>query len=138
MLAHERAHLRHRHHHLRGLAEFAAALNPLLASARDAVAYLVERWADEAAADDVGSRQQAAAALARVALTTATPSAPGLQALAFHRHAVVERVVALQAPRAPRRRILAAATLLLAGLTALCAADATLAFGRLTCRMLGW
>ena len=137
VLAHERAHLRHRHHRLRAFAELAAALNPLLGPARDAVTYLVERWADEAAADDVGSRQQAAAALARVALTTA-PSASGLPALAFHRDAVVARVVALQAPRAPRRRVLAAVTLGLGGLTALCEADATLAFGRLTFRLLGW
>ena len=137
VLAHERAHLRHRHHRLRALADLAAALNPLLVPARNAVTYLVERWADEAAADDVGNRHETAAALARVALTTA-PSASGLPALAFHRHAVVERVVALQAPRPPRRRVLAAVTLSLAGLTALCEADATLAFGRLTFRLLGW
>lgn len=137
VLAHERAHLRHRHHRLRAFAELAAALNPLLVPARDAVAYLVERWADESAADDVGSRQQAAQALARVALTTAA-SASDLPALAFHRHAVLARVMALQAPPAPRRRVLATVTLGLAGLTALCEADATLAFGRVTFRLLGW
>ena len=137
VLAHERAHLLHRHHRLRSLTELAAALNPLLVPVRNAVTYLVERWADEAAAHDVGSRRETAAALARVALTTA-PSASGLPALAFHRHAVVERVVALQAPPAPRRRVLAAVTLSLASLTALCEADATLAFGRLALRLLGW
>ena len=102
-----------------------------------APAFLVERWADEAAAEVVGSRRQAAAALARVALTTSPARlAPG--ALAFHREAVVERVLALQAPRAPSRKSMAVLTLGLAGLTALCEADATLAFGRLTGRLLGW
>ena len=137
VLAHERAHLVHRHHRLRALTELAAALNPLLVPARSAVAFLVERWADEAAAEVVGSRRQAAAALARVALTTSPARlAPG--ALAFHREAVVERVLALQAPRAPSRKSLAVLTLGLAGLAALCEADATLAFGRLTGRLLGW
>ena len=136
VLAHERAHLRHDHHRLRALTELAAAVNPLLLPARDAVAYLVERWADEAAAKETGSREQVAAALARVALATSA-SAPGSPALAFHRHAVVERVVALQAPCPPDRWTLAAATLALAGLTAVCEADATLAFGRLVRQLLG-
>ena len=137
VLAHERAHLRHHHDRLRALTELAAALNPLLVPARDAVAFLVERWADEEAAEVVGSRRQAAAALARVALNTAPPRF-ALGALAFHREAVVERVLALQAPCALNRKSLAAVTLGLAGLTALGEADATLAFGRLTCRLLGW
>ena len=96
VLAHERAHPVHRHHRLRALTELAAVLNPLLVPARSALAFLVERWADEAAAAVVGSRRQAAAALARIALTT-SPSrfAPGI--LAFHRESVVERVLALQA-----------------------------------------
>lgn len=136
VLAHERAHLLHRHHRLRALTELAAALNPLLVPARNAVAFLVERWADEAAAEVVGSRRQAAAALARIALTTAAPRSH-LGALAFHREAVVERVQALQAPHAASRRSLAAATLGLAGLTALSEADATLAFGRLVAQLLG-
>ena len=135
VLAHERAHLRHRHHELRALTEIAAAFNPLLTPARSAVAYLVERWADEVAACETGSRPLTAAALARVALT-APSSRAAVPGLAFHRHAVVERVVALQTPIPPARWALASATLGLAALTAACAADATVAFGRLLCQLL--
>lgn len=136
VLAHERAHLRHGHHRYRALTELAAGLNPLLVPSRTAVAYLVERWADEAAAEEVGSRHVTGQTLARVALRTATRAAPGA-ALAFHRHAVPQRVRALQAPPTPTRRLLAAAGLGIAALTLSCAADATLAFSRLTRAVLG-
>lgn len=135
VIAHERAHLRHAHHRLRALTELAAGLNPLLVPSRAAVAYLVERWADEAAAEEIGSRHATGQALARVALQTAT-WAPGA-ALAFHRHAVPQRVRALQAAPTPTRPPLAAAGLVIAALTLTCAADATLAFSRLACVVLG-
>jgi hypothetical protein len=50
LFAHENAHLNHRHHRLVTLTACAAAVNPLLIPVRAAVAYLVERWADEDAA----------------------------------------------------------------------------------------
>jgi len=66
VLAHERAHLHHQHHRYRAIADLAAAVNPLLRPTRDAVAFLVERWADETAAAAIGSRQHTAASLAKV------------------------------------------------------------------------
>ncbi|MDQ4105303.1 MAG: M56 family peptidase, partial [Actinomycetota bacterium] len=55
VLAHERVHLYGRHHWLRAATEFCAAVNPLLIPVREAVAFLVERCADEHAATVTGS-----------------------------------------------------------------------------------
>ena len=66
--AHERSHLRHRHHLYLHAVQIAAAANPLLRDARRVVALGVERWADEDAAAAVGDRVRVAHALARVAL----------------------------------------------------------------------
>ena len=133
VLEHERAHLRHAHHRLRGLTELAAALNPLLRSSREAVAFAVERWADEAAAETVGDRQLAARALAKVALAgTAITQATYL---AFHRNAVPARVAALQSPAVPSWPLLAVAALAPATLTVFVAGDATLAFARVAERL---
>jgi hypothetical protein len=101
LFAHEQAHLSHHHHRLVTAAGVAAALNPLLIPAREAVAYLVERWADEEAATTVGDRDLTARAVARAALATAKPRPPA--ALAMNGGAVVHRVQALGAP-APSRR----------------------------------
>ena len=124
VLAHERAHLRQAHHLLRATTELAAALNPLLIPSRHAVAYLVERAADEAAADTVGSR------------TVAATAAAGTQ-LAFHQHAVLDRVAALRIPPVNSVRPLAAACLAAALLTTGAAGDATLAFGRIAAAVTG-
>jgi len=129
LLAHERAHLRRGHHRQQVIVDAAAALNPLLRPVRDIVAFLLERDADEVAAEQVGSRALAARSLARAAL--ATTAFPQAQELAFERLAVVARVVALQSPRTPRRRFVALAVALLGLATAVAAADATLAFTRL-------
>lgn len=126
LLAHERAHLRLHHHVPHAVVEAAAALNPLLRPTRDAVVYLLERWADEAAADEVGNRLLAARALARAALAT-----PRSWPLAFHQLGVTSRVVALQGAPPPARRVVAGGVVIL-GLTAtLAAADATVAFAQL-------
>lgn len=135
VLAHERAHLHHCHHRYRAVADLAAAINPLLVPTRTAVTYLVERWADEAAATVVGNRPTTARSLAKIALTT--PDASRGAVLAFHRHAVTERVRALQAPPTPSVPALAMACSLPAGLAALAAGDATLAFLRLLAQPLG-
>ncbi|WP_298795865.1 M48 family metalloprotease [uncultured Pseudonocardia sp.] len=130
LLAHERAHLRCRHHHQRAVVEIAAALNPLLIPARDAVAYLVERVADEHAATAIGDRRVTADALATAALTGYPgPRSPGV--LAYSRYGVARRVAALHAPALPERRLPPVLLILLAGLTAAAAGDATLAFARL-------
>ena len=129
VLAHERAHLHHRHHVLHAAVDIAAALNPLLHRARRSVQYALERWADEEAASCVGSRTTTAATLAKIAL--AIPLSGQSSVLAFHQRDVLERVRALHAP--PTRS--------LSGMAALCvvpavvgiaaAGDATLALAKM-------
>lgn len=68
LLAHERAHLASRHHWFTAAARLAAAANPLVKPLATAVEYVVERWADEAAAAAVGDRRMVAQAIARAAL----------------------------------------------------------------------
>jgi hypothetical protein len=70
LLAHERAHVRHRHHWYRLLSVLAVAANPLLFRVPAVVVHTTERWADEVAADHVGDRGLAARAVARAALAT--------------------------------------------------------------------
>lgn len=114
LLAHERAHLRHRHHLYRTVAAVAAALNPLLASLPRAVEYTTERWADERAAEEVGDRRVAARAIVKAALAGGERQRrAGLAALAFGHGDVLRRVNhLLTAP--PRRRPLTAAALIVA------------------------
>jgi peptidase M48-like protein len=97
VLAHERAHLAHRHHIAVLLTSAAAAVNPLLRPARDAVTFLVERWADEEAAADLGNRDLVARAVARAALATADFRTPA-PALGMHGGVIVRRVKALHRP----------------------------------------
>ena len=114
VFTHERSHLAHRHHRLVGASAAAAAVNPLLIPVRDAVAYLVERWADEDAAATVGDRNLTARAVARAALATVElrPAA----ALGMNSAAAVLRVRALAGPApAPRRRRLLGSVLPAAG-----------------------
>ncbi|MER7935850.1 MULTISPECIES: M48 family metalloprotease [unclassified Streptomyces] len=123
LLAHERAHLTHRHGRLVAAATLAAAANPLLGPVRSAVTFLVERWADERAAAEVGDRTATARALARAALSTgrARPSC----ALGFTDRAVTRRVAALRTGPPPARWPAAAGVLALGAVAALFAADAT-------------
>lgn len=126
LFAHEQAHLDHRHHRLVAAAAAAAAVNPLLTPVRDAVTYLVERWADEEAAAQVGDRRLAAKAVARAALAGSGPEPTA--ALGIDGGAVVRRVRALsQATPAQLHRRLIAPSLIAAGFLAL-AAIATEAF----------
>lgn len=71
MLAHERAHLTCHHYAFAAAAHLAAACNPLLKPVATAVAYTVERWADERAATACGDRRQVARAVGKAALATA-------------------------------------------------------------------
>ncbi|MFE9424743.1 M56 family metallopeptidase [Kitasatospora sp. NPDC006697] len=68
LLAHERAHLRHRHHLYLLLMQFSAAVCPLLRPLAHEGGYAVERWADEEGAREVGDRTAMARALGRAAL----------------------------------------------------------------------
>lgn len=108
VLAHEAAHVRHRHHLYVHLADLAAAANPLLRPTRSAIALGVERWADEDAADEVCDREATARGLARASLALARHRR-GVGALAAADSAVTQRVRALLAPApAPRRLTVAA------------------------------
>jgi beta-lactamase regulating signal transducer with metallopeptidase domain len=117
LLAHERAHLDHRHTLYVQLSEVAATANPLLRPVAKAVREGVERWADEDAAAAVGDRRLAARALARAALAVA----PHLQrrrattaALAATSTNVADRARALLAPPPRPRRLIAAAVVICA------------------------
>ncbi|WP_086808375.1 M56 family metallopeptidase, partial [Streptomyces murinus] len=123
LLAHERAHLAHRHDVLVTAATLAAAADPLLCPVRSAVVYLVERWADERAAAVVGDRRTTAHALARAALTAQRGGA--VCALHFADRAVTRRIAALQAAPQPSLGSAALAVLALSTLPPLLAADAT-------------
>lgn len=126
LLAHERAHLRGRHHVQRRLVDCAAALNPFLRSTRDTVEFLLERCADEAAAQAVGSRPLAARSLARAAL--ATTAWQQHRSMAFERLAVTRRVAALQVSLPPSRPITTVGVFLLGLGPAIAVVDATLFF----------
>jgi Zn-dependent protease with chaperone function len=112
LLAHEHAHLNHRHHLYVQLAGLAAAADPLLRPAERAVRRATERWADEVAAAEVGDRELAARALARAGLARAAArraAAPVAVALSAADAGVAARARALLAGPPRRRRGLAAA-----------------------------
>jgi len=71
VIAHERAHLRRRHHLSLSAMTIAVAADPLLAPMSAVVARAVEREADEDAAAVVGNRRLVGLALARAGLATA-------------------------------------------------------------------
>ena len=74
LLAHEQTHAAWFHYLFTSTARVAAAANPLLRPVATAVAYTVERWADERAAAITGNRALAARAVAQAALAvTADP-----------------------------------------------------------------
>ncbi|WP_405575571.1 M56 family metallopeptidase [Streptomyces sp. NBC_01167] len=77
LLAHERAHLTGRHHLLSTLVDLAAVVHPALRRLREALAFHLERWADEEAAMIVGDRRVAAAAIARAALARSSHGRTG-------------------------------------------------------------
>jgi Zn-dependent protease with chaperone function len=109
VLAHESSHLRHGHHLLRLLSDVAAAANPLLRPAAEAVRLATERWADEDAAKEVGDRRLVARALARAALVVDNEPDHNLNAsLAIASSDVVTRTRALLAPAPHSRRAVAA------------------------------
>ncbi|MEV6737828.1 M56 family metallopeptidase [Streptomyces sp. NPDC051104] len=113
LLAHERAHLRGRHHVFQSVWRLTAALNPLLRPVAVAGNFVLERWADEEAAERVGDRTVVAHAVGRAALASTGASRPA--ALAATGGVVPQRVRALLAPPPARRSLpLLAGGLLLA------------------------
>ncbi|MQY35976.1 hypothetical protein SRB17_39720 [Streptomyces sp. RB17] len=102
LLAHERAHLRGRHHLFLGLWRLTAALNPLLRPLARTGAFVLERWADEEAAARIGDRTVVARAVGRAALASAGAFRPALAATGGE---VPQRVRALLAPPPARRSL---------------------------------
>ena len=79
VLAHERSHLRHRHHRYIALALVVDAALPVLGFLTRRLRLAVERWADEDAAAEVGDRHLVARAVIRAALArTYYPATPRL------------------------------------------------------------
>ncbi len=116
LLAHERAHLNHRHHIHQSVANLAASANPLLRRLPAAVELSCERWADEDAAS-VCRRDIVADTLTRAA--TGNRFARSGVVLAAAVADVAARVDALRGP-APRLAVWRVAVLigLLAAITA--------------------
>ncbi|MFD7863552.1 M48 family metalloprotease [Streptomyces sp. NPDC059783] len=102
LLGHERAHLRARHDLLSLTAHLAAAVHPALRPLGTDLDFHLERWADEAAASEVGDRRLAATAIARAALAVTPRTAPGrvrAPLLSVSTGPVPQRVEALLRPR---------------------------------------
>lgn len=107
LLAHEAAHLRHRHHYYVQLGRLAAAANPLLRPVSAAIDLAVERWADESAALEVGDRPATARALVAAASAQSARPDPGGVLPAARTHLPAR--VACLLDRRVRHRLLAAA-----------------------------
>ena len=121
LLAHERAHLRHRHHWHQSAVALAVSINPLLARLPAALALACERWADEDAAQ-LCRRGAVADAVTRAAIGR-RPATPEV-VLAAAAADVAARVGALRDP-APRLTLWRVAAL--AGLALAAALTAALA-----------
>lgn len=131
LLAHERSHLARRHHVYEAISGLAAAVNPMLGGLRRAMAFTLERWADEDAAAATGDRQLVAQAISRAALATMDPSRSGIATagLGLERLGVTDRVAALSTEPVRARRLpvlVAAAAFSAAALIA--TSDATISF----------
>lgn len=114
LLAHERAHLRHRHHLFLLTLQLTTAVNPLLRPLAREGAFALERWADEEAVTAVGDRALVAHAIARAALATKRADHHALSATGGP---VPQRVEALLAPPTPARHDL---VLVFAAVVAVC------------------
>ncbi|MFE0137817.1 M56 family metallopeptidase [Streptomyces sp. NPDC059037] len=97
LFAHERAHLLARHHRFLLAVQLAARANPFLRPLRTAVSYTTERWADEEAAQLVGSRRTVACAIGKAALVSRGTPAVTLAGVAAP-GPVPRRVAALLGP----------------------------------------
>ncbi|MFH9089178.1 M56 family metallopeptidase [Streptomyces sp. NPDC017673] len=97
LFAHERVHLASRHHRFLLVVRLAAQANPFLRPLRTAVTYTVERWADEEAAQAIGSRRTMASAVGKAALVSRGAPAATLAGFASA-GPVPRRVAALLGP----------------------------------------
>lgn len=108
VVAHEQCHLDQRHHDLLWLTRLGRAVHPLLTPMVRHVQYLVERAADEAAADALGNRRQVAAAIGIAALRASRTTAPvGSLHIGARPGEMSRRVTALLTHRLGRRFLVA-------------------------------
>jgi Zn-dependent protease with chaperone function len=135
LVAHERAHLRARHHWFVMASQLAATANPLLRPLARHVSYTVERWADEEAARATGDRRRVAVTIGKAALARqrAAPRACASRTVLHLTGSsaavgpIPRRVAALLEPshRGTRARpVIPALTALLPAMALLCCADA--------------
>jgi hypothetical protein len=99
VLAHERAHARHRHDRYLLIADLAVAVVPMLSPLARRLRYCLERWADEDAVDACGDRRFVALTLGKVAMggrSSVFAASPNL--LGFGVLGVPGRVAALLEP----------------------------------------
>ncbi|MCY7419722.1 MAG: M56 family metallopeptidase [Chloroflexi bacterium] len=96
--AHERAHLRNRHHWYLGAADLAAAALPALRPLASQVHFGTERWADEDSVRSTGDRRLVARTIAKAALASNAHRHPQM---AMATSAVPGRVEALIDPSQP-------------------------------------
>jgi len=120
MFAHELAHLSLRHHLFRRVSGLAAAVLPLLRTVHLEVGFATERWADERAARDVGSRSLVARAVAKGAFAAAgEPLPPGVMALTGARtEARITSLLEDHGPSVPAEATFTTAALVTVGLAA--------------------
>lgn len=96
VVAHERAHARHRHDRYVLLADIATGVVPVLAPVRRRLRFELERWADESAVHDTGGdRRNVAETLAQVAMMADERTVFGL---GFGGLGIAARVEALLQP----------------------------------------
>jgi len=121
MFAHELAHLHLRHHLFLRVSGLAAAILPVLRPVDRHVRFATERWADERAARDVGSRSLVARAVTRGALAAAGDPLPR-GSMALNGSSTEARIAALsqdqQSTTAPFEAGFACVAILIFGLAA--------------------
>jgi hypothetical protein len=132
LLAHERAHLSEHHYAFVALAQLCATANPLLRPLAEAVAYTVERWADEHAATVTGDRRRVARTVGKAALAAHGSATRARATAILNVHGgvpgsagpVPRRVAALLAPPLTPRAVPALVTMAILGVAAGSTADA--------------
>jgi Zn-dependent protease with chaperone function len=121
LLAHEAAHLRHRHVLHVQLTELAAAADPLLRPVVRAVRLAVESWADDAAVRAVGDSEIVARTLAKAALAKSGLATPAGALAASNIADLAVRVDTLLDGERRRRPVFAIVYATVVALAAICA-----------------
>lgn len=107
VLAHERSHLRHRHHMFAFTLDLAGALNPALTATGQRARFAIERWADEDAAREV-DRAVVASSLAKASIARLERNRPShlrAGAMLVAGYGMTDRVAAMLAMPTGRGRL---------------------------------